>query len=88
VNPGRGPTWGGNNSVISVIMLRTTFFPRQFLIGYEVAVCHIHCSLRIHVDGHNNFSILSNRMRCHFIPRFVVYPVLVIGVWYIIVVVL
>jgi hypothetical protein len=45
------------------------------MIGYyEVAVCHIiHCSLRIHVDGYNNFSILSNRMRFHFIPRFVVY---------------
>ena len=30
------------------------------MIGYEVAVCHIFCSARIFVDGHNNRSILPN----------------------------
>ena len=88
MNPGRGRPRGENKSVISVIMLRTILFPKQSVIGCEVAVCHIHCSIRIFVDGCNNFSILSNHPRFHFIPQFVVYPVLVICVWYIIVVVL
>ena len=70
MNPGPGTDLGENNFVISVSMLRTILFPKHFLIGHEVAVCHIHCSLRIFVDGYNNFSILSNRMRFHFIPQF------------------
>ncbi len=60
--PGRGPTQGGNNSVISVIMLRTILFPKQCMIGREVVVCHIYRSLRILVDGFNNTSILTNRI--------------------------
>jgi hypothetical protein len=32
---------GGNKSVISVIMLRTILFPKQCMIGREVAVCHL-----------------------------------------------
>ena len=66
MNPGRGRPRGENKSVISVIMLRTILFPKQCMIGCEVAVCHIiHCSLRILVDGCNNFSILSNHTRFH-----------------------
>ncbi len=42
MNPGRGRPKGENKSVISVIMLRTILFPKQSVIGCEVAVCHIH----------------------------------------------
>ena len=74
MNPGPGTDLGENNFVISVSMLRTILFPKHLLIGHEVAVCHIHCSLRIHVDGCNNFFILSNRVRFHFSASFLVYP--------------
>ena len=78
MNPGRGGRpRGKHNFVISVSMLRTILFPKHFLIGHEVAVCHIHCSLRIFVDGHNNFSILSNHMRFHFYSSILFYPFLV-----------
>ena len=66
MNSGRGRPRGENKSVISVSMLRTILFPKQSVIGCEVAVCHIHCSIRIFVDGCNNFSILSNHPRFSF----------------------
>jgi hypothetical protein len=74
MNPGPGTDLGENNFVISVSMLRTILFSKHFLIGHEVAVCHIQGSLRIHVDGCNNFFILSNRVCFHFSTSFLVYP--------------
>jgi hypothetical protein len=75
VNPGRvGRPRGENNSA----MLWTILFPKYSTIGCEVAVCHIHCRLRILVDGCNNSSILSNHLLFHFVPPFVVYPFLVL----------
>ena len=81
MNPGPGTDLGENNFVISVSMLRTILFPKHLLIGHEVAVCHIHCSLRIHVDGCNSF---------RFIPHLLIFslPVFVVVSRYIIVVVL
>jgi len=52
------------------------------MIGYEVAVCHILCSARIFVDGHNNRSILSNDFDFHFTPQFIVYRFLLSQVVY------
>jgi hypothetical protein len=61
-------------------MLRTILFPKHFLIGHEVAVCHIHCSLRILVDGCNNSSIFIQSYSFPFCTSICSLPVLVLVV--------